>query len=328
MLRLDVEAQQAAFDGTVVHRVRAFRLDLQLSAERRVAGQHGGLPADIQLAQFVAEQRVEALQPLRLPEPFAVRRIHGQQAVRRRRWRQVCELAALGMDVLREAGARRIVERRADRCGLTIVGTKQHALDVPRGAPLGRLGQQALPERLVVAAPAQEAELVAQQTRRDVGRDQRSLDREAAGTAHRVDEPKLAVGRANQFRPAGPQQQRCRQILFQRCGALCAAIAAPMETLAREIDRDAGDVAVEVQIQPHVGSGNVDGRPASRALAKLVDDGVFDFQRGELRVRDLRTRARALDGQRPVDGEVLAPVDRAHAVIERFGGWRGKLGDP
>ena len=47
------------------------------AAERRIAGEHGGLPADVKLTQFVAEHRVDALQRVRFAEPLAIRRIHG-----------------------------------------------------------------------------------------------------------------------------------------------------------------------------------------------------------------------------------------------------------
>ena len=82
-----------------------------------------------------------------------------------------------------------------------------------------------------------------------------------------------------------------------------------------------------MQVQPHVGRVDVHGRPSTRPLAELIDDGVLDLQRGELRVRDRRAAARAIDGQRAVDGEMLAPVDGAHAVVERLGSRRRKRGD-
>ena len=163
--------------------------------------------------------------------------------------------------MLREPCPYRVVERRAHGSGVAIVSAQHHAVAASRGAPLGRFGQQALPDRLIMTPPAEETEVVAQQSGRDVARDQRGLDRQTARAAHRIDEPELAVIGGHDLRPARTQQHRRGQILLEGRRTLRAAIAATMQAVAREIDGQRRDVAVEVQVQAYVGCGDVDRRP-------------------------------------------------------------------
>ena len=87
---------------------------------------------------------------------------------------------------------------------------------------------------------------------------------ERAGAAHRVDEAErraVAGSRGDEPGPAGAQQDRRREVLLQRRGALRPAIAAPVQALAGKIDRERRDVAVEMQVQLHIGRRDVDRRP-------------------------------------------------------------------
>src|SRR6185436_20340193 len=110
-----------------------------------------------------------------------------------------------------------------DGRGIAVVGAKNEPLEACRSTPLGGFRQQPLPGRLIVAAPAQETELVAQQARRDVPRDQRGLDREAARAAHRVDEAdRVVAAYARELLPTGAQQHGRGEVLLERRSALRA----------------------------------------------------------------------------------------------------------
>ena len=122
--------------------MRALGLDPELAAERRIARQHRRLPADVVLAQLLAEHCVDALaapsaSPSRSPYGgFTASKPRGAGAAGK-----IGELAALGVDVLREACARRVLERRAHGRGIAIVGAQHDAIEARRGTPLGGLGQ-------------------------------------------------------------------------------------------------------------------------------------------------------------------------------------------
>jgi hypothetical protein len=60
--RGDIEAQQAALDGTVPQGVRASRMNSECVAKLRAAGEHRGLPADKFLTQACAELRIQGLE--------------------------------------------------------------------------------------------------------------------------------------------------------------------------------------------------------------------------------------------------------------------------
>jgi hypothetical protein len=173
-----------------------------------------------------------------------------------------------------------------------------------------------------MAAPTFETEACPQDARCHVVRDERSLDRERAGAAQRVDEARVARG--GDRRPPGPQQHGRCQILLERRRPLRAAIAAPVQAVAREVDCHRGDVAVDVQVDAHVGRGRVHRGPAAALLPELVDDGVFRLERRELRVREHGATKRGVDRERTVGAQMRAPVDAAHAGIELLGCGRRK----
>ncbi len=201
------------------------------------------------LAQRPAEIRVHFGELALLAEPLAIGRIHGDEPARGRRIGQRRELAALDDDEALEARRRGVRLRGADRAGVAIVAADREMLRARRRAPVARLVEQAAPERRIVTAPTQESEILAPKSRCGVGRDRRGLDAERARPAHRIDEAeRLAVGRRrrDERRPARAQQNRGREILLQRRGALRAAVAAPMQALARQVDRERRDVAVDV----------------------------------------------------------------------------------
>src|SRR5690606_30237974 len=72
-------------------------------------------------------------------------------------------------------------------------------------------------------------------------------------------------------------------------------------------------------IDVDVGRFDVDGGAAAKAVAELVDDGVFDFEGAVLGVVDARIHGMACDGKCGVDVHVLIPGDGLDAVVEGFG---------
>ena len=155
MLRRDVETQQPAFDRTVEHSVRALRLQPELEAERRVAGQHRRVPAAITLAQRAAELRVQRRELAHVAQPLAVRRIHGDEAALDRRRGQIVERERVARLCTREAlaaaalaGAARTRPRRGRSPRIVTCAvrrTRRAALSAPRPATFATLG--------IVAAP-------------------------------------------------------------------------------------------------------------------------------------------------------------------------------
>ncbi len=89
-------------------RVRASRIDAELAAQRGIAGEDSRLPAAVVGAQSFAEERIQRAQLVGLADALAVGRVHGDEAGRRRRRRQLLQLAALEEKQLLEARARRI----------------------------------------------------------------------------------------------------------------------------------------------------------------------------------------------------------------------------
>ncbi len=81
--RLDVDAQEAAFDGAVPDGVDAVGSQAQLEAEIRGAREDDGLPAFEALLEYFAELSVELTGLLVVLQAHAVRRVHAHQAHRR-----------------------------------------------------------------------------------------------------------------------------------------------------------------------------------------------------------------------------------------------------
>src|SRR4029077_17670240 len=100
-----------------------------------------------------------------------------------------------------------------------------------------------LPQSGLVAAPAEEPEILARQPRGTVAGDQRSLDAEGTRAAQRIE--KLRILR-RELRPAGAQQHTRGDVLAQWRLAPRATVAASVQTVPREVDRHGDEVAVRV----------------------------------------------------------------------------------
>ena len=295
--------------------MRAARIDAELASERRIAGEHRRLPAAVTGAQALAEQRIQRLQLLRFADALAVGRVHGDEPRGGLLFRQVREVAALEEEQFREPRPPGVHLGVADRDGIAV-----ESADAPGRQEIGlaarfRGGAQRLPGGGIVLLPALEAESLAEEPRRDVGGDQGRLDRKGPRAAHRVDE---RAARRRDRGPAGAHENGGGEILLERRGALPAAIAAPVQALAGEVDRDRERPARRVGIDAKRRRVAVHGRPGAGFFAELVHDRVLHALRAELRVRDARHAAREIDGERCVDVELRAPVDAAHTRVERI----------
>ena len=198
----------------------------------------------------------------------------------------------------------------------------------PGAAPLARLGDQRVPEDLLVAAPAQKAErrrggpgvlaraaarLRAQQARGDVGRDERRLDGQRARPAQRVQQAGAGGGVT---RPGRVQQHAGGEVLLERRLDLhlVGAVPAPVQALPAQVDRDGHARAREVRVHAHVRRARIDRGTGAARGAELVHDRVLDAHGAEARVPDAVVDSGEVDRQGVAGAEVLAPVDAAGRV--------------
>ena len=178
-----------------------------------------------------------------------------------------------------------------------------------------RLGQQFFPQRGFVLFPAQEAEMLAVQSRRDVGGDHRALDDEAAGAGEGIEQAVLAHRFAV---PSRAGQQRRGQVFLQRGAGMLQAVAAAVQGLPRKVDAEDGAILVDVQVDAQVGPFLVDDRPSAAAVAEPVDDGVLDLQRRVMAVIDGRTRQGRRHRKAVMIAQVFGPVDGQDFLVQGF----------
>ena len=161
--------------------------------------------------------------------------------------------------------------------------------------------------------PAVEAEALAQESRRDVGGDQRALDDERARTAHGIEQG-IALGR--DLGPAGAQQQCRGQILLERCGGTGLAVAALMQRLAREIQAEGQAVAVSVEVNAQIRIVGIDAWTSPVEPVEAIGDGVLDLEDGEMWVGDALELAVELNGEGAIRGQMIFPGDLQRTVVD------------
>jgi hypothetical protein len=83
--------------------MRTIRTQAQCPAERRMAGEHAGLPARKAFHEPRAQQCIQRLQRRDLIETHAIGRVRQYQTVRVRRDRQLHEFAPLEYEVIPDA---------------------------------------------------------------------------------------------------------------------------------------------------------------------------------------------------------------------------------
>ena len=154
------------------------------------------------------------------------------------------------------------------------------------------------------------------QTGRYVGRDQRRFEQQRAGAAHRIEQGTAIRG---DLRPTRADQQRGREVLLERRATAVEPIAAPVQTLAGEIEADRGLRAMQMDVDGDIRLVGIDIGTTAVHVAEAIGECIFHAQRREVRMRDRVRAAGDIDRERARDVEQGRPVDRARAEVERIG---------
>ena len=147
--------------GPLRRSVSRFGGDSESAQLPAVAGEHHGVPAREGGPEALAELPVDGLGVV--GEPLAVGGVGGEQAVRRG-GRGLLHVGLLERHQAVQAGAGGEVARHLDGPGVAVgaaddgVRARGRQTLHPGAAALARLGDQGVPEDLLVAAPAQKAE--------------------------------------------------------------------------------------------------------------------------------------------------------------------------
>ena len=319
--RRDLDSQQPALDRAVPDAVRAMRAEAQLHTELRRAGEHRSVPTLEALAQHLTQLAVQRARALAVGEAHAVGRIGAEEPgpirLARRERRGLGQQPRLEAHQRAHSGTRGVIPRATDRGRVAIApahpdpGCKRRRLT--RGGTAFRLRAQALPERCVVTAPAEEAEIIAPQSRGPVGGDQRRLDAEGARAAERIEE--LAPAR-RVLRPAGAQQHSRRHVLLERRFPARAAVAAAVQALAGEIERYRDGAALRVRMHPHARALERNVGPRAGGESQRIDDAVLELERPEVSVGDRGVPPAEIARQGGAGRQVRRPVDLAHRGME------------
>ncbi len=310
---VQVEAQQPALDRAIEERVLPIGTQAERAPEVRLAGEDARLPARKAVQQPLAEGRVQRLELPGVADAHAVGRIDQHQPGGVLRHGQLGDVPPFEQQVIAEAGAIGIGDRRTHRRLVAIAAGAAAAVEhIESTLGLG-LAAQSRPQLGIVLPPAFEAEAAARQAGRDAGRDHRRLDHQRARSAHRVVERATLL---RQRRPARAQQQCRRQVFLEWRLDARLPIAAAVQGLAAQVDPHGDPLAREAQADPQVRCGQVHRRPVARVLAHAVDDGVLGAQRRELRVpQPARRLADDIHGKRARGRHVRLPRQRQQAAV-------------
>ena len=174
-----------------------------------------------------------------------------------------------------------------------------------------------------MSAPALEAEVGTTEARGDIERHHGCLDGQCSAATHRIDE-RGAFGKR-----VGPARARkhggCDVFLQWSCNRKLA-IGSSMQSGASEINAYRGFVALDVDVDAHVGLVELNARTLAEALAHLVDDGILHPLGAKMRMVNGGGDRGVIYGKRGARGQVRCPVDAPHAVVELVGVGRGKGG--
>ena len=283
--RRDVQAQQAALERAVPHRVHALGANAELEARVGRAGEDRRIPAGEIRAQHAAQ--------------LLHQRARGRRDLRGARhradwWREIPAPSPAGC----ASASRPLFEadrihrgRRAPRCRARPPAPRASA-STPRSRIAGRCSRASASRftrsqaSAVVTHPSEESEVVPARTGRDIGGDHRRFDDQRARAAHGIEELRGAarISPASR-RAAGCRPRDSRAAAPRRPARDSRGDADPRPTgrcdtvtfgpLACACTRTAGR------------SGEMSGRRAG-GVAQLIADGVLEAQRAEARVRDAR----------------------------------------
>jgi hypothetical protein len=162
-------------------------------------------------------------------------------------------------------------------------------------------------------APAEKPEVLAAQRRSTARCDQRRLDHQRAGAAHRVQE--LRAG-GSKVRPSRPHQHTGGHVFLQRRLAGRAAIPAAVQTLTGEIDGQSDRRTVGVRMHTYTRPIQHDVGPGAGRIAQRIDDRILQLQGAEVAVCDRRMLAAEIAGQRRTRSQMLAPLALAGRGVE------------
>ncbi len=173
---------------------------------------------------------------------------------------------------------------------------------------------EAVKQLRVEVLPVLEGEMAAVDTGIYVGGNQRGLDQECAGAAHRVNQGAVAA-------PAAFENDAGGEHLVNRGLGLRDAVAALVERLARRVERQRHLVAGDMDVDHHVGVLKAHARALVVAVAVLepVDNRVLDAVGDEARVGELVAEGDGVNRERRPDGHERAPVELLGAVIQLVG---------
>ncbi len=293
--------------------------DTHAFAEVRCGSEHRSLPAQAGLAQALAQVLVEIKKAGLVTQAFAVRRVADDQPFLVLVWARLetPDVTLVDTNPARQSGALDVVATRLDQTRIGFVATNPQRWSGQTGlrARLG-VGVQAIPQRRHMPQPGAEAPAFALEIGCDIGRHHRAFHQEGTHTAHGVGQRTTSGGDA---RPAGADQDGGGKVFLQWCSTLLQTIAALMQAMTGQVQREHGLPLVQAQVHPQVGVELIDAWPLARCAAQPVDDGILDLERTEMRVVDPRTTPAELHGQAAGWQQVLGPIDGVHALVERLG---------
>ena len=118
-------------------------------------------------------------------------------------------------------------------------------------------------------------------------------------------------------RPAGTHQQGGGEVLLQRGLHRGVAVAAPVQGIAGEIERERGALIAQVQMHADVGVDGIHIRPLAAHGTEAVGNRILHLQRGVVGVGD------GLGAAGHFDGEGVAHVKHIRPVVRMGGGIEG-----
>src|SRR5690606_4359893 len=147
--------------------------------------QHRRMPSAEMLARFLAGRGIERLEPSSIADSLAVRGIRREQTVLAVLVRGLLERASFEMHASAQLRALAVLDGCPHRACVGVIASEDEPIAGARLAPRTRLIDEPAPELTIVAAPADEAEMTAQRSRRDVECHESGLDHQSTGAAHR-----------------------------------------------------------------------------------------------------------------------------------------------
>ncbi len=173
---------------------------------------------------------------------------------------------------------------------------------------------EAVKQLRVEVLPVLEGEMAAVDSRIYVGGDQGRLDQEGAGSAHGVDQRRIAP-------PAAFEDDAGGEHLVDGGLGLRHAVAALVQRLARRVERQRDLVAGDMHVDHHIGVLQAHAGALVIAVAVLepVDDGVLDAVCDEARVGELVAVGHGVDREGRSHRHERPPVEFLGAVIQLVG---------